>query len=334
MHGLVGAAVVMWLGVSTAHAAATIHELAGRAGTEARRLRSDARLVQIEVPIFSLAMGTSGLPDMSRVGPPAAVVFHYLSASTQRQIRVVLRPDLPPAQRGSLQAEELTYRASPYSLPIPDGFVELDHALARAQEAGFARECAGVNVHYGCGRVVRAELHAYAAGQGTAGIPIWTFTFGQDANARTITRQVDGVTGRVVRLEEQAARGTDHPDVVPLISPVFVRVQLSEQENAPAVSSIRDGQSVWLFLKARVNTGAVEAEACFVFVSRSNGEESGRNCKKSDLSADAGAIDISYRLPVKPHLPASLSADVLVITGSVTANGVTEQGHTSVEVRR
>lgn len=334
MNRIACAAVVLWLGVSTAHAAETIHQLAGRAGMEARRLRSDARLVQIEVPLFSLAMGSSGFPDMSRVGPPAVVVFHYLSPSTQRQIRVVLRPDLPATQRGFLQAEELTYRATPHSLPIPDGFIDLDRALTKAQETSFTRECAGVNPNYGCGRVARAELHTYSTERGTVPIPIWTFTFGQDASAKPITRQVDAVTGRAVIVEFETGRGADPPRTLPPISPVSVRVQLSEQKNAPTVSSIREGQTVFIVVAARLNTRAVKPEGCLVFVLRSAGREVGRDCQKSDVSIEAGGTDFGYQLQLTPHLPASQGADVLEITGTVTAGGVTERGHASLEIHR
>jgi hypothetical protein len=326
MRRLVSAALVLVLGASTAHATETIHQLAGRAGSEAQKRRSDARLVQIEVPSFSLALGPSGLPDMSRVGPPAIVIFHYLSPSTRRQVRVVVRADLSPTQPGFLGVEELAYPASPYALPIPDTFIELDRALATAQATGFARECAGVNVHYGCDRVTLAELHVYAPGRGASGTPIWTFTFGQDARARMITRHVDALTGGVVMVDEGS--------VVPAISPVSVRVQLSEQKNAPTVTSIRDGQTVWVFLSARFNTRAVNPEACFVFVLGSTGREAGRSCQKSDVSTDAGGVNIGSQLELTPHLPATRSADVLEITGSVTANGVIERGHASLEIHR
>jgi len=333
MSWLTRVAVVLWLGASTAHAAETIHQLAEQARTEARRLRGDAQLVQIEVPAFGLAIGDSGWPDMSKVGPPAVLVFHYVSPSTRTPVRVVVRADQERGV-GRIHAEVLAYPASPYTLPVPDTFMELNQALAKAQEAGFARDCAGVNVHYGCGRVVQAELHMYAIGQGGSGTPIWTFTFGQDARARMITRQVDGVTGRVVTVEEETGRGGDHSRVVAPVTRPVVRIQLSGQKNAPTVSSIRDGQTVWISVAARLNTRAVEPEACLVFVLRSTGREVGRECQKSDVRADAGGVEMDYHLELAPHLPASRSADVLDITGSVTANGVTERGHASLEIHR
>jgi hypothetical protein len=342
MSWLTRVAVVLWLGASTAHAAETIHQLAEQARTEARRLRGDAQLVQIEVPAFSLAIGDSGWPDMSKVGPPAALVFHHVSPSTRTQVRVVVRADLSAAQRrflqergvGPIQAEVLAYPASPYTLPVPDNFMELSQALAKAQEAGFARDCAGVNVHYGCGRVVRAELHTYAIGHGAAGTPIWTFTFGQDANARTITRRVDGVTGRVVMVEEQTGRAGDHPRIVAPVTRPVVRVQRSKEKNAPSVTDLGDGQTVWVSLAARLNTRADNPRLCFVFVLRSTGQELKRECEDSRVSGELGGADIAYSVELTPRFPASVTTDVLDITGAVTVNGVTEEGHTSVQIHR
>lgn len=333
-------AVALLLGASTAHAAETIHQFADRARIEARKLRADARLVQIDVMSFSLATDASGWPDMSKVGPPAALLFYYLSPATGKQIQVVVRADLSDAQRGFLrergvgpiQAEELRDAVSPYTTPIPDGFLELNQALAKAEAGGFQRDCAGVNPHYGCGRLVRAELHTYWSGQGP-GTPIWTFTFGQDAQARTITRQVDAVTGRVVMMEEA------RPGVVAPFSSLSVRVLLSssEEENAPSVAAVRDGQQVVLLLTARIDDRIVAPASCLVFVRHSTGEEGSQKnqkCHTVEGTFERGGRPFTILSPTTFHLGSGRNADVVDITWSLTANGVTQQAHNSIRIYR
>jgi hypothetical protein len=278
---------------------------------------------------------------MSRVGPPAALLLYYFSPATGRQIRVVVRADLSAAQSrflqdrggGAIRAEALDYAVSPYTLPIPDSFIELDQALAKAEQKGFQRECAGVNVHYGCGRVVRAELHTYWIGQGT-GTPVWTFQFGQDANARTITRQVNAITGDLITVQERGNRGGGHPQAVPPFSSLSVRVQLSEEKNAPSVAAVREGQDFWVSLTAQINSPVVDPVACLIFVVRSTGQELKRDCQEPGLSVQAGAGTLNFRTQAALRFGPSQSTAVLDITGMLTANGITQEVHTTVQVNR
>jgi hypothetical protein len=333
------AMIALWLGAAPAHAAETIHQFADLARAEAQRLSPNAQLVQIDVMTFSLAMDRSGFPDMSKVGPPAALLFYYVSPTTPRHIRVVVRADLSDAQRQFLrdrgkdpiQAEELRDPVTPYTLPIPERFVELTEALAAAERAGFQRDCAGVNPHYGCGRLVRAELHTYWNGQGP-GTPIWTFTFGQDAQARMITRQVDAITGRVVMVEEA------RPGVVAPAS-LSVRVVLShsEGENPPSVGAVRDGQSVLVLLTARFNTRVVAPVSCLVFRSQSTGDEgrqTNQKCETLEGTFGAGDRPLTILSPTTFHLGPGRNADVLEITWSLTANGVTQRAQESIRIYR
>src|SRR5262249_39907088 len=148
MTRLAWTALALLLAALPADAAETIHQLADGTKIEARKLRADAHLVQIEVMSFSLAKDASGWPDMSRVGPPAALVFYYFSPASGRQIQVVVRADLLSSQQAFLrerginpiQAKELANAMSPYTAPIPDRFIELSEALAKAEQEGFQRD--------------------------------------------------------------------------------------------------------------------------------------------------------------------------------------------------
>ncbi len=316
---------------AVAQPAETIHELTAQANAEARRLRLDARLVQIEVMTFGLVTGPTGLPDRSRVGPPTALLFHYLSPAARTEVRVIVRAGLPGA-RPLMQADELAHPATPYTVPIPDAFMELDAALARAQQGGFQRECAGVNPNYGCGRVVRAELHAHVAAGGTR-TPVWTFDFGQDAAAGKISRQVDAITGRVVAREDpqdrEARRDGDTP-----FSAVAVGVQLSERWGAPAVTTVKSGEDFWIAVEARLVTQVKGLRICVVIVVRSSATEADRWCKDAGAALDARGLVLQYTTGMQFSLSPSRDADVLDITGILGGNGVTREAHTSVRVSR
>jgi len=121
------AVLTLLIGAATAHAAETIHQFADRARGEAQKLSRDAQLVQIDVTSFSLAMDRSGWPDMSRVGPPPALLFYYLSPTTRTQIRVLVREDLTAAQQqflhergmGAIQTEGISGPSDPVHAPDP-----------------------------------------------------------------------------------------------------------------------------------------------------------------------------------------------------------------------
>jgi hypothetical protein len=339
MTRLGGVMAVLLVGAATAQAAETIHQFADSARVEAHKLSPDAQLVQIDVMSFSLVMDRSGLPDMSKVGPPAALVLYYVSPTTQRQTRVVARADLSDAQRqflrergiGPVQAEELRDPVTPYTLPIPEGFAELSQALAAAEQGGFQRDCAGVNPHYGCGRLVRAELHSASNGQGP-GTPIWTFTFGQDAQARTITRQVDALTGRVVVVDEA------RPGVIaPASLSVRVVLSYSEGENAASVAALRDGQQAVVLLRARFHTRVVAPVSCLLFRSQLTGREGRQTDEQCEALKGTFAADDRPLTIIRPttfHLGPGQNADVLEITWSLTANGTTQKAQESIRISR
>jgi hypothetical protein len=337
MHRAVAIGIVFWLSVSAAQGE-TIHELTARADAAARRLRPDARLVQIEVATFGLAIGPSGVPDMSKVGPPTAVFFYYVSPAAGTQIRVVVRAGLSADQRrlleargqGAVRAEELSYTATPYTLPIPERFLELDEALARAQRGGFERECAGVNPHYGCGRVVRADLHMYVRDDG-AQTPIWRFEFGQDARGGMVTRHVEAVAGRIATVETRRTRGDGAPPAATPFTDVVLRVQRSERPDAPAVTAVRHGEEVWVVVTAQVNAKMSNPRMCIVIES-ATGRELDRSCQETAMVIDAGAGTLSYRIPVRLSLNSGVNAAVFGIRGLAIANGVTEEARTSVRV--
>jgi len=334
------AMIALLVAAATAHAAETVHQLAAVARAEAQKLSADAQLVQIDVTSFSLAMDRSGLPDMSRVGPPAVLLFYYVSPTTQRHIRVVVQADLSPEQRqflrdrgtSPIQADVVPASAVPYTRVIHESFSELNEALASAERGGFQRECAGVNPHYGCGRVVRAELHAYWNGQGP-GTPIWTFAFGQDARARGITRQVDAVTGRVVMVEE-ASPGV----VAPASLSVRVVLSYSDGENPSSLAAIRDGQGVIVLLTARFNTRVVAPVSCLVFRSQLTGNEArqtNEKCETLNRTFEAGGDKpLTVLNPITFHLAPNQNTDVLEITWTFTANGVTQKAQESLRIDR
>jgi hypothetical protein len=287
--------------------------------------------------VFSLAIGASGWPDMSKVGPPAAVLFYYVSAATDGQIRVLVRADLSPAQQrflqergsGRIQAEELAHPMS-HTLPIPDDFIELDEALASAQRGGFGRDCAGVNPHYGCGRVVHAELHTSAS----TGRPIWTFAFGQDARGRTIARQVDAVTGRVVVVAEAPPAVPGGSGGVSPFSLLSIRVQLSKEDNAPAVAAVPNGRDFWVVITARAVARARDPVACSVIVLRSSGRELANDCQRAPASDVPADSTLRFVFGVQVRLGVSAGREMLDVNGTITANGLSRALHTAVEIYR
>jgi hypothetical protein len=316
---------------STAHGE-TIRELTAQANAEARRLRADARLVQIEVMTFGLVIGPSGLPDISKVGPPTALLFHYISPAARTEVRVLVRAGAPAA-RPSMRADQLPSVATPYTAAIPDTFMELDAALARAQQGGFQRECAGINPSYGCGRVVRADLHTHIAADGSR-TPVWTFDFGQDAAAGTISREIDAITGRVIALGERGSRREGGTPPAAPFSDVTVRVQLSEEHGAPTVTTLRDGQEFVIVVDARLQTRVSGLRMCAGIAVRSSGIAVEPSCRDAHVVVDTPGGLVDYTTKQRFSLGPAQSTEILDITGTATANGVTQEARTSVRVSR
>jgi hypothetical protein len=185
----------------------SIEQLMGQARAEARKWHPDAVLVQIELSDFGFAMGPSGIPDVTKAGPPGVVQFHFLSFSAHDAMRVVAQPKLTPdqlkflASRGSglLRVEHLSTPFSPYTLPIPESFVDPRQAIAQAQK-DIGPECGGAK-YPGCALVSDAELHVFWSGQGESGIPVWRISFGQNPRTlQTVTREVSATSGELVAL--------------------------------------------------------------------------------------------------------------------------------------
>src|SRR5262245_25558420 len=189
--------------------------IADKARAEAAKWQRDAQLVQVEVTHFGFAQGRSGMPDMTKAGPPGTAMFNFFSPSTLQALRVNVSLNLTPEAeqflkshgKSAMQVERLETPYSPYTLPIPEKFVDLDDAIAEAQKSGIDRECAGANpVTSTCALVSGAELHVYWSGTGQSGTPIWKISFGQHPSTyQTVARQVDAASGRIVTVTDLQA---------------------------------------------------------------------------------------------------------------------------------
>jgi hypothetical protein len=148
MGRLSGACLALLIGIAAAQAD-TIPQLADQARAEAKKWHSDARLVQIEVSNFGFAMDTSGIPDVTKAGPPGTVTFHFLSFIAQQALRISMHLKLTPEQvqhgGSARQVEQLPTPYSPYTLPIPDAFIDPNQAIAQAQH-DITTECAGTGL--------------------------------------------------------------------------------------------------------------------------------------------------------------------------------------------
>jgi hypothetical protein len=183
-----------------------------KARMEAQKWKPDAELVAIEFFGFSFATDpTTHVPDMTKSGPPGAIMFSFFSASAKDGIRVsVNMQEIPEAtkqmmaQRGwnPLQVEHFQSPWSPYTLPIPDS-VDLNYQKAiETAKRDIAEQCQG-DKYGGCQIVGGMELHMFWNGQGDrTGKPVWTIKFGQDPKTLlSVEREVDAVKGEVIAFD-------------------------------------------------------------------------------------------------------------------------------------
>lgn len=189
--------------------------IADKARAEALKWQRDAQLVQIEVTQFGFAEGKSGMPDVTKAGPPGLAMFNFFSPSTRQALRVNVSLKLTPEQErflkshgsGAMQVERLQTPYSPYTLPIPEKFVDLEEAIAAAQKSGVDRECGPPTpLALNCTLLTGAELHVYWSGAGQTGKPIWKISFHQHPTTlKTVARQIDATSGKVVTVDDLQA---------------------------------------------------------------------------------------------------------------------------------
>ncbi|HEY0526090.1 MAG TPA: hypothetical protein VGD08_22040 [Stellaceae bacterium] len=180
---------------------------------EARGWKPDAELVAIEFFNFGFAVDpTTHFPDMTKSGPPAAIMYSFYSKSAKDGVRVSVNvQDLPEEQRKlmeqrgwkPMQFDHFQAPWSPYTLPIPED-VDLDYQKAiDAARKDIAEQCQGQHQYGNCELMSGLELHMFWNGQGDrTGHPVWTVKFGQDPlTLETVEREVDGATGQVVAFD-------------------------------------------------------------------------------------------------------------------------------------
>jgi hypothetical protein len=159
MHRLLSAFALFVVGltggaVSPAEARDSVGDAASRPQPEARKWHGDAQLVRVEVTGFGFAIGPTGIPDMSRAGPPRLAMFVFTSAADpQRLLRVNVRinePELPGPQQQvriamgykTLFTDFLPVSSVPSTLSMPPAVAAtLDRAIAQA-ERDIRSECA------------------------------------------------------------------------------------------------------------------------------------------------------------------------------------------------
>ena len=100
------------------------------------------------------------------------------------------------------------------------------------------------------------------------------------------------------------------------------------------MDAVGDGRQFWASLTARINSHIMDPVVCLVFMLRPTRQELKRECQDTHVSVEGGGATLAFRTQATLRLGATQSGDVLDITGSVTANGVTQQGHTSVQIYR
>jgi hypothetical protein len=212
-------ALLMMGSPAYARSRSNIAAIADKARAEAAKWQRDAQLVQIEVTHFGFAEGRSGMPDMTKAGAPGYAMFNFFSPSTRQALRI----NVFLKGSSAMQVERLTTPYSPYTLPIPEQFIDPDDAIAEAQRSGIDRECAGENPLFptSCSLVSNAELHVYWSGAGQSGKPIWKISFGQHPSTyELVARQVDATSGKVVAVADlQAAtvRGETDTTIAPSV---------------------------------------------------------------------------------------------------------------------
>jgi hypothetical protein len=197
----------------------SIPQLVNQARAEARKWQPDAQLVQIEVSDFGFALGPSGIPDITKAGPPGTVLFNFISPSAHEAARIIAQPKLTPDQLkflqdrgvGAMRLEHLPTPYSPYTLPIPETNIDPESAIAKAKR-DIGAECAGTTAAApSCSLVQSAELHMYSVGEGGTGKPVWKISFGQNPKTfEPVTREVDAASGELVALNDMQ-RGPINP---------------------------------------------------------------------------------------------------------------------------
>jgi hypothetical protein len=220
MHRALGALVLAFVlclaggGVPRADARESVGDAMARAQPVARKWHADAQLVHVEVTGFGFAIGPSGIPDLSRAGPPRLAMFTFASAAEpQRLLRVNVRinePELPGPQQQArvamgyktLFTDFVPVGSVPSTLGVPPAVAgTLDHAVAQA-ERDIRSECAGARspMTQSCSLIQQAALHAYPRDAGDrVGVPLWSISFGQHPRwADDVSRVVDPVTGQVI----------------------------------------------------------------------------------------------------------------------------------------
>lgn len=206
---------------------APIQRLADQARAEAKKWRPDAQLVQIEITDFSFAMGASGVPDVTKSGPPRTMLFNFESRTAPESLRVLAQPD-----SGDLSSQRMPPGFIAYSQPVPDKFIDFESAIAKAkQDAG--AECAGTSVAArSCLLVQSAELHMSSRDAK----PVWKISFGQNPRTfETVSREVDATSGELI------ASADTHPGVDQSPSP-SAATSLYAYVGVPALD--RNGRAV------------------------------------------------------------------------------------------
>jgi len=178
------AALFMLGATNVVEAADTPADVVQRALGEAKRGAPDLRLVQLQFLGFAFATGKNGIPDMTREGPPKGAVFYFLAPRSALRVFIRMNRDAqyPPdvlktlRERGVLakdgEVETLNEPHSPFTLPLPDTFLDLGRAIDAAKNAAGA-DCAGEDPRMSSCRLVQtAELHMHWNERGDAAGPV------------------------------------------------------------------------------------------------------------------------------------------------------------------
>ncbi len=235
---------------SVAHAKDNPSEVIQRARTEAKKVAPDLRLVQVQFMAFGFATAKSGMPDMTREGPPKGAVSYFLSSRSALRVLIRMNRDsqYPPdvlktlRERGVLakdiEVESLPQPHSPFTLPLPDSVLDIDKAIDIARSA-IAADCAGVDPKMSSCRLAQvAELHMHWNERGDAARPVWRITFGQHPRTLTsVERDVDATTARLITYDGAPPSSYTEPDQKPeLLTRVSLPVGRTFDSIWPAVN--------------------------------------------------------------------------------------------------
>jgi hypothetical protein len=230
---------------TAAHAKDDPSQVIDRARDEARKVAPEAKLVHVEFSAFGFATGQSGIPDMTREGPPKAALFHFLAPHVA--IRVFIRMNRAAQyspetfrtlkERGLLakdvEVERLPEPDSPYMWPLPDTVSDLDHAIATARAAA-ASDCVNDSA---CRLAQVAELRMHWNERGDAARPVWRITFGQNPRTlKSVKRDVEARTGRLISDEMNRSSFTELDQQPEPFRDAILRVGRSFTELWPAVN--------------------------------------------------------------------------------------------------